>query len=90
MPYIKQADRFDIFDDRILSLGMAIRCPGDFNYIISRLFTLQIDKHGKSYHELSRWLAAVKDAGVEIDRRVVGPYEDECIEKNGDVFDDIL
>lgn len=90
MPYILPEDRSKYFDKLVEHLAINIRCPGDFNYCIARLYTLLVQKNGKSYHELSRWLAAVRDCGDEIYRRVVGPYEDEAIAKNGDCFDEVL
>ena len=59
---------------------------GDLNYVVTRLVleSLKPDA-GWSYHSLSDCVSVLKDAAAEIERRLLGPYEDTAIEKNGDM-----
>ena len=91
MPYIPKKTRVEKFDNLIKQLSEKITCPGEFNYIIARVFSLLVadDHGGVNYHNLSRWHAAVADASTEIERRVLAPYEDKANVRNGEVFDEI-
>lgn len=58
--------------------------PGHLNYIIYSLLKVKfMDK--RSYTEGNKLLGVLSAVGLEFYRRLLGPYEDEAIELNGDV-----
>jgi hypothetical protein len=61
------------------------KSKGALNYILSRLVLTVLGKQGLSYQNLSDVIAALNDAAEEIRRRLLNPYEDEAIKKNGDL-----
>jgi len=58
---------------------------GAFNYFVSRLFSDVFDVRVAGYTELSNAIAVFGDMEAETRRRLMDPYEDKCIEKNGDL-----
>lgn len=59
---------------------------GVCNYTISRIVAGAMKPQtGWRYKWLNRAYGTFLSAGAEFYRRVVGPYEDKCIEKNGDI-----
>ncbi len=96
MPYIDDKTK-ELLEPEIEKLvnklieNPAIIKPGTLNYIITRLcvecldFERFMDDGQLSYHNISRYRAALHDAFDEIYRRLLGPYEDNAIQKNGDV-----
>lgn len=78
MPYIPWTER-----------GTAVSYPlnaGQLNYAISRIIWQYLDRHGMSYQYANDCLGALEGAKQELYRRVIAPYEDEKIRKNGDVY----
>ena len=64
------------------------KVKGAFNYFVSRLFINVFkvyDEDGIGYTSLSDALAVFTDMDAEIRRRIMEPYEDECISRNGDL-----
>jgi len=86
MPYIKQSDR-ERLDPRIKALADAIdkdQRAGELNYSITKLFlALKGEGRYKDYNEL---IGALESAKLEFYRRQVGPYEDDKVKENGDVY----
>lgn len=60
---------------------------GDLNYIAFSLALEYIKLKGKSYNNISDAIKALTGAAHEIERRVLDPYEDKVILKNGDIDD---
>lgn len=86
MPYIEQEARKDL-EPLIERLFHRIKNPGDFNYVICRLFwLLYTNSPNFGYHEMSRWRAAITDAADEIYAVVFRPREDIKARINGAVF----
>jgi hypothetical protein len=56
---------------------------GDVNYVITRIVLECLNKD--SYHSLSDCVSVLRDSADEIARRLLGPYEDTAIDKNGDM-----
>ena len=83
MPYIKQDVR-DTLNDDITRLSTKIHNIGDLNYCISMLIKRFL---GKNYHynNLNACIGVLECAKLELYRRVVSPYEDKKIRKNGDL-----
>ena len=59
---------------------------GVCNHTISRIVAgVMRPKNGWRYKWLNRAYGTFMSAGAEFYRRLVAPYEDECIKKNGDI-----
>lgn len=89
MPYIKKTDREKYersLDSLVRHLPEDITTlAGEFNYVVSSLAKRYINKHGEKYARYQALLGAMDLAKMEVYRRFVLPYEDECIRKNGDI-----
>ena len=85
MPYIKQDDRIN-FDELEISLEESgIDTAGELQYVISlAIKEFMLDKPYR-YQTMNDVMGALNGANLEYYRRVVAPYEDQCIEKNGDI-----
>jgi hypothetical protein len=82
MPYIKQETRKKM--DKIVQLmrKLGVKVDGDFNYI---LYAFCIRNIKPSYNNYKNFCGELRQCATEIERRLVGPYEDEKIKENGDV-----
>jgi hypothetical protein len=92
MPYVNQelreklkdnvegvlTDIFHLTDDQI---------EGALNYVFTELLSsLQRGENGNwQYRYLNRAVGVLECCKLELYRRAAAPYEDKCIEKNGDV-----
>jgi hypothetical protein len=87
MPYIKAQDRI-WFNPGIEALQTELtkvpidKRKGALNYVISRIAS-GVFPH--DYHGISNIVGALRDAASEIDRRLMGPREDQAILNNGDL-----
>lgn len=59
------------------------KLSGLSNYIISRIVTGVLDP--KNYAQMAGVVATFECAKLEFVRRIMNPYEDEAIAKNGDI-----
>lgn len=85
MPYIPDEEKREM-KDSIDDLEMFIESKGDLNYAICELVGRLIADNDKlSYTKMSEWIDAVHDAEAELRRRLLDPYEDKAIQRNGDV-----
>lgn len=89
MPYIPQEarDRLDK-EDAVYD----IQTPGELNYALTMICSVylqnQADKKGNpapKYYDYNEVMGALECCKLELYRRLVAPYEDESIERNGDV-----
>lgn len=82
MPYIPNEDR--------LRSAMSPSSAGELNFAITNLVINYIktktDSAPLNYALLNEVVGAMQSSKDEFVRRVVGPYEDKCIAKNGDVY----
>jgi len=85
MPYIYEYKRSDILCQLGEDLVTLLDRPGNLNYLICYLANRLLER-GMNYERLSRVLAEIECAKLEIYRRVAGPYEDYKAEQNGEVF----
>jgi len=82
MPYIKQNERsamnqiVDMMDD------WGIQANGDLNYILFAYCKRYVNP---SYNNYKNFCGELRQCATEIERRILGPYEDEKIKENGDV-----
>lgn len=89
MPYINVGNRMalDPIIDGLVKRLRSIECrPGDCNYTVTRIVLEALRPGtGWSYHDLHDAVGLLRDAAAEIERRLMGPYEDTTILKNGDL-----
>lgn len=91
MPYIEQEERKH-YDDEVDEIVDKITLhPGHLNYVLTRIVNGYLSKY-KGVDGRTRYTHYNEVTGVlqcmiqEIYRRLVGPYEDEKINENGDCF----
>lgn len=78
MPYIKKEARND-------ALRGAINA-GELNYNVSQTIDFYISNNGVCYQTFNDVIGVLEALKMEVYRRLVAPYEDGKIYKNGDVF----
>ena len=82
MPYIKQEDR-DIMDEIVgLMYDRDVKANGDLNYILFAYCKMSVEP---SYNNFKNYCGELRQCATEIERRLLGPYEDKKIIENGDV-----
>ena len=81
MPYIKKQYR------ELIEEGATPVNVGELNYCISMLIKGYIKEKGLCYNTINDILGALSGATMEFYRRVVGPYEDQKIKENGDIYE---
>jgi hypothetical protein len=90
MPYIKKELR-EQYDEYIDELVDILACEtdeaikGHHNYIMYRLAKKLAERLGVRYHTLQDIIGTFDCCKAEFSRRIVAPYEDKAIDKNGDV-----
>ena len=82
MPYIKKNRRKEL--GKVLDeLSQAkVKADGDLNFILYKYCKYHIKP---SYNNIKNFCGELRQCATEIERRLLGPYEDEKIEENGDV-----
>jgi len=88
MPYIKNKEMRKELDEVVYTLLGTLPMKklkwvfrGNLNYFIFQL----AKKSCKSYSEYADFLSELTEASAEIRRRLLAPYEDEAIKRNGDI-----
>lgn len=87
MPYIPQNQRNiveAILDDKILDF--VPQNAGELNFIVSTFINNYIVANGLSYAIVNEMVGALECAKMELNRIVIGPYEDLKIRENGPVY----
>ncbi len=90
MPYIKKEQRNEL-DPIIEILRSKLSSEtdvavGQLNYITTKL-GWHVMRRGVRYHKINAVIGALECSKLELYRRIAGPYEDQKIAENGDVFD---
>jgi hypothetical protein len=93
MPYINTSSRAfiepsinDLVDTMKEIDGGDVVSAGLANYVISSTIVRTLrPPSGWTYGSLSKALAVFRDAEAEMRRRLLDPYEDKAIAKNGDI-----
>lgn len=91
MPYIPQSRRDGI--ELELSADHLNWCPvnaGDLNFVVSTFIANYIRNCGLKYAVVNEMIGALECAKLELNRVIIGPYEDRKIAENGPVYDGIL
>lgn len=82
MPYVKKEIR-PILDKVVTEMNQAsIRVNGDLNYVLYAFCKRHVDP---SYNNYKNFCGELRQCATEIERRLLGPYEDTKIIENGDV-----
>ena len=91
MPYIPQNQRTDIHWD-LMDEGIAWtpENAGELNFLVSTFIANYIKAKGLKYAVVNEMIGALECAKMELNRVIIGPYEDEKIAENGPVYDGIL
>ena len=63
---------------------------GDLNFVVSTFISNYIRSKGLKYANLNEMVGALECAKMELNRVIIGPYEDEKIAENGGVYGGIL
>lgn len=82
MPYIKKLRRKEVQPILISMKRHKVKADGDLNYI---LFKYCKDNIKPGYNTYKNFIGELRQCATEIERRILGPYEDTKIEENGDV-----
>lgn len=90
MPYIHKERRKALWNESNIDYDSTIKSKGELNFLITELLVRFLEEKGLSYHTISDAINAAKDAAVELERRVLAPYEDRAKKKNGDVYSSLL
>lgn len=82
MPYIEEYKRENL-DDIVESMHFAgVEANGDLNYILYAFCKRYV---APSYNNYKNFCGELRQCATEIERRLLGPYEDIKIIENGDV-----
>ncbi len=94
MPYIPQQQRIDIhndlLDDELGGLNWTPENAGELNFLVSTFIANYIKTKGLKYAVVNEMIGALECAKMELNRVIIGPYEDIKIAENGPVYDGIL
>lgn len=83
MPYIPQGSR-DYMDPEVKALRAKIESPGELNYAITRLVGHRWSSQGR-YVSICIVIGTLFCVALEFYRRAAAPYEDEALDRNGDI-----
>ena len=82
MPYIKK-DKREIMDQVVWRMhDCNVQADGDLNYILYKYCKEHVNP---SYNNYKNFCGELRQCATEIERRLLGPYEDQKIKENGDV-----
>ena len=85
MPYIHPYDRTKVVQ------SMEPQTAGELNYLVTRITLDFLYRKGPPrYQDMNDALGALEGCKLELYRRLVGPYEDQKIAENGDVYPPIF
>ena len=82
MPYIKKGKRLAM--DKVVEsmFNAGVEANGDLNYILYKFAKYHITP---GYGNYKNFLGELNEAGEEIRRRLLAPYEEKKITENGDI-----
>ena len=83
MPYIRPEDR-----DRLdpTPRTESALTAGELNYQITCLVNRYLAQTSLRYADINEVIGVLECAKLELYRRIAAPYEDDAIERNGDVY----
>lgn len=91
MPYITPEARLQA-DHELQQSGLDFTSDnaGELNFIVSTFIANYIRANGLKYANVNEMIGALECAKMELNRVIIGPYEDIKIAENGGVYDGIL
>ena len=91
MPYIAPADRIEADESlHLAGINFIPKNAGELNFVVSSFIANYIRDKGLKYANLNEMVGALECAKLELNRVIIGPYEDEKIQENGGVYGGIL
>jgi hypothetical protein len=81
MPYITTENRSDLHN------GKSPSTPGELNYCFTLIALEYIKTVGERYQTYNDIVGALECCKLELQRRLIGKYEDKKITENGDVYE---
>lgn len=91
MPYIPQEQRADVaMNLQLDGLDWTPENAGELNFLVSTFIANYIREHGLKYAVVNEMVGALECAKLELNRVIIGPYEDVKIAENGPVYHGIL
>lgn len=91
MPYIPEQQREDIhFDMQEQGVDWTPENAGELNFVVSTFIANYIKTKGLKYATVNEMVGALECAKMELNRVIIGPYEDLKIAENGPVYAGIL
>jgi len=90
MPYIEQERRYKLEEDGALSPRPDT--PGELNYCLTVLIRNYLDDPDSgngpvNYEKYNAVIGALECCKLELYRRMIAPYEDDAMQRHGDVYD---
>lgn len=85
MPYIDQESRAELEHIEELIVDFPPNTAGELQYLIAVMIREYMKNNPYRYQTMNNVMGALGGANLEFYRRYVAPYEDQCIERNGDV-----
>jgi len=87
MPYIP-ADRRDEIEVELSNQGCSWKPQnaGDLNWLITTFIDNMLREKGIRYAHVNEMIGALECCKLELYRRIVAPYEDQVLDKNGDAY----
>ena len=80
MPYITADAK------RELEAGRLANNPGELTYRFTQTIIAYIEERGLSYAALAEVLGALEGAKLDLERRIITPYEEKKQRENGEVW----
>ena len=91
MPYIPQNTRTSIdYDLMAQGVTWTPANAGELNFLVSTFIANYIRENGLKYAVVNEMIGALECAKMELNRVIIGPYEDRKIEENGGVYQGII
>lgn len=91
MPYIPQEQRADVaMNLQLDGLDWTPENAGELNFLVSTFIANYIREHGLKYAVVNEMVGALECAKMELNRVIIGPYEDVKIAENGGVYQGII
>jgi hypothetical protein len=91
MPYIPEQQREDIhLDMQDVGIDWVPENAGELNFVVSTFIANYIRTKGLKYAVVNEMVGALECAKMELNRVIIGPYEDIKIAENGPVYHNIL
>ena len=81
MPYISKIRRDEMFEGDPTPLTV-----GELNFLLTMVVKEYLNSKGLSYSTINDIMGALEGAKLEFYRRVAGPYENNKITENGDIY----